>query len=115
MPCSRSRAGHPGPGLCEGRLTADLERATGGLRPCVPGLPQGSPGLSFGKSEAKLGWNAQPTVAVTFEGVRVPERAMLGREGQGFSIAMNACEDPEDPPWEAVVVAACVGMCHQTG
>ena len=56
----------------------------------LPGLAQGSPGLSFGKAEAKLGWNAQPTVSVMFEGVRVPARNLLGREGQGFSIAMNA-------------------------
>ena len=63
----------------------------------LSGLAQGSPGLSFGKSEAKLGWNAQPTVSVTFEGVRVPARNLLGREGQGFSIAMNACEHPSHP------------------
>ena len=55
---------------------------------------QGLPGLSFGKPEAKLGWNAQPTCSVTFEGVRVPAHARLGAEGQGFKIAMNAREVP---------------------
>src|SRR5512139_2652875 len=51
-----------------------------------------SPGLSFGANEAKMGWNAQPTAQVIFEGVRVPADAMLGGaegEGTGFGIAMN--------------------------
>ena len=51
-----------------------------------------TPGLSFGADEQKMGWNAQPTAQVIFEGVRVPADAMLGGpegEGTGFSIAMN--------------------------
>ena len=39
-----------------------------------------------------MGWNAQPTAQVVFEGVRVPADAMLGGadgEGTGFGIAMN--------------------------
>ena len=39
-----------------------------------------------------MGWNAQPTAQVIFEGVRVPADAMLGGadgEGTGFGIAMN--------------------------
>jgi alkylation response protein AidB-like acyl-CoA dehydrogenase len=51
-----------------------------------------TPGLSFGAHEQKMGWNAQPTAQVVFEGVRVPADAMLGGAngaGAGFSIAMN--------------------------
>ncbi|MGH3532837.1 MAG: acyl-CoA dehydrogenase family protein [Mycobacterium sp.] len=51
-----------------------------------------SSGLSFGAHEEKMGWNAQPTAQVVFEGVRVPADAMLGGadgEGAGFGIAMN--------------------------
>jgi alkylation response protein AidB-like acyl-CoA dehydrogenase len=51
-----------------------------------------APGLSFGAYEQKMGWNAQPTAQVVFEGVRVPADAMLGGadgEGTGFGIAMN--------------------------
>jgi alkylation response protein AidB-like acyl-CoA dehydrogenase len=51
-----------------------------------------TPGLSFGAEELKMGWNAQPTAQVIFEGVRVPADAMLGGvdgEGTGFGIAMN--------------------------
>ncbi len=55
-------------------------------------VEKGTPGLSFGANEEKMGWHAQPTAQVIFEGVRVPVDAMLGGaegEGTGFSIAMN--------------------------
>jgi alkylation response protein AidB-like acyl-CoA dehydrogenase len=48
----------------------------------------GTPGLSFGKPERKLGWNSQPTAAVMFEECRVPVVNRLGGEGEGFKIAM---------------------------
>lgn len=51
-----------------------------------------TPGLSFGAQEHKMGWRAQPTAQVVFDGVRVPADAMLGGadgEGTGFVIAMN--------------------------
>ena len=55
-------------------------------------VEKGTPGLSFGANEEKMGWNAQPTAQVILEGVRVPADAMLGGaegEGGGFGIAMN--------------------------
>src|SRR4051812_13112469 len=55
-------------------------------------VEKGTPGLSFGAAEQKMGWNAQPTAQVIFQGVRVPADAMLGGadgEGTGFGIAMN--------------------------
>ena len=51
-------------------------------------VPGDTPGLSIGANERKMGWNAQPTRAVTFENVRVPLANRLGEEGQGFRIAM---------------------------
>jgi alkylation response protein AidB-like acyl-CoA dehydrogenase len=49
-----------------------------------------TPGVSFGAEELKMGWNAQPTAQVVFDGARVPVEAMLGgTEGTGFAIAMN--------------------------
>jgi butyryl-CoA dehydrogenase len=48
----------------------------------------GTPGLSFGAEERKMGWNAQPTRAVIFENARVPVANRLGEEGIGFKIAM---------------------------
>lgn len=53
-------------------------------------VEKNTPGLSFGADEQKMGWNAQPTAQVIFEGVRVPADALLGNtEGTGFGIAMN--------------------------
>jgi alkylation response protein AidB-like acyl-CoA dehydrogenase len=51
-----------------------------------------APGLSFGANERKLGWNAQPTAQVHFDGVRVPEGARIGEEGEGFRIAMQGLD-----------------------
>lgn len=49
-----------------------------------------TPGVSFGADEIKMGWNAQPTAQVVFEGARLPADALLGgAEGTGFAIAMN--------------------------
>ncbi len=51
-------------------------------------VPGDAAGLSFGANERKMGWNAQPTRAVTFENVRLPAANRLGEEGGGFKIAM---------------------------
>ncbi len=51
-------------------------------------VPDDAPGISFGANERKMGWNAQPTRAVTFAEVRVPAGNRLGEEGFGFKIAM---------------------------
>ena len=51
-------------------------------------VPGDTPGLSFGANERKMGWNAQPTRAVTFHNARIPVGNRLGTEGSGFKIAM---------------------------
>ncbi|MGH6870839.1 MAG: isobutyryl-CoA dehydrogenase [Rhizomicrobium sp.] len=51
-------------------------------------VEKGTPGLSFGKKERKMGWNSQPTAQVIFEDCRVPIASRVGGEGEGFKIAM---------------------------
>ena len=51
-------------------------------------VPKETPGLSFGANERKLGWHSQPTAMVNFEDVRVPVANRVGKEGEGFKIAM---------------------------
>ncbi|MPZ59255.1 MAG: acyl-CoA dehydrogenase [Rhizobiales bacterium] len=51
-------------------------------------VEKGTPGLSYGAQEKKLGWKSQPTAMVLFEQCRVPVENRIGAEGQGFRIAM---------------------------
>ena len=51
-------------------------------------VDEGTPGLSFGAKEKKMGWRAQPTRQVIMEGARVPAASLVGAEGDGFKIAM---------------------------
>jgi alkylation response protein AidB-like acyl-CoA dehydrogenase len=51
-------------------------------------VEKGQAGLSFGAPERKMGWNAQPTAQVNFDGVRVPVANRIGQEGEGFRFAM---------------------------
>ncbi len=51
-------------------------------------VEKGTPGLSFGAQEKKLGWHSQPTAQMIFEDCRVPLENRIGPEGSGFKIAM---------------------------
>jgi alkylation response protein AidB-like acyl-CoA dehydrogenase len=55
-------------------------------------VESGTPGLSFGRPERKLGWNSQPTALVNFEDCRVPVANRIGAEGEGFRIAMQGLD-----------------------
>ncbi len=51
-------------------------------------VEKGTPGLTFGAQEKKLGWKSQPAAMVMFENCRVPVANLIGKEGEGFRIAM---------------------------
>ena len=51
-------------------------------------VENGTPGLSFGKNEEKMGWRAQPTAMVNFDDCRIPAANRIGDEGHGFKFAM---------------------------
>ncbi len=50
------------------------------------------PGVSFGATERKMGWNAQPTAQVIFEDARIPVENRVGSEGEGFRFAMSGLD-----------------------
>jgi len=55
-------------------------------------IPADAVGVTYGKAEDKMGWNAQPTRLISFENVRVPVANLLGEEGQGFTFAMKGLD-----------------------
>ena len=55
-------------------------------------LPEGTPGLSFGKLEEKMGHRLSSVREVVFENARVPFESMLGKEGEGFKLLLECYE-----------------------
>ncbi len=55
-------------------------------------VEKGTPGFSIGKLEHKLGIRGSSTAELIFENCEVPAENLLGKEGQGFYIAME-CYD----------------------
>jgi len=51
-------------------------------------VEDGTPGLSFGALEQKMGWKSQPTAQVQFDDCKVPSGNLVGVEGDGFKYAM---------------------------
>ena len=71
-------------------MTRTSDEGPGGITALL--IPADAEGVSYGKKEHKMGWNAQPTRMVSFENVRVPVSNRLGAEGQGFAIAMEGLD-----------------------
>lgn len=71
-------------------------------------VPTNTPGITVGKKEWNLGQRASDTRGITFENVKVPEKYRLGREGDGFKIAMAAFDHSRP----AVAVGA-VGLARR--
>ncbi|HIT87520.1 MAG TPA: acyl-CoA dehydrogenase family protein [Candidatus Coprocola pullicola] len=53
-------------------------------------LDRDMPGISVSENIERMGIRAASNCAVTYENVKVPANRMLGKEGQGYKIAMTA-------------------------
>jgi len=70
--------------------TGDAQSGASGISAFA--VPADTPGISYGKKEQKMGWNSQPTRTISFDNVRIPADHLLGREGEGFKIAMKGLD-----------------------
>lgn len=68
----------------------DPEQKTRGMSAIV--VDRGTPGFSVGKTEEKMGLRAAAVSELIFEDCRVPRSNLIGKEGQGFKIAMMALD-----------------------
>ena len=55
-------------------------------------VEKGTPGFSFGKIETKMGGNTSITAELVFEDCAIPKENLLGKEGEGFKIAMTTLD-----------------------
>jgi alkylation response protein AidB-like acyl-CoA dehydrogenase len=55
-------------------------------------VEKGTPGLSAGKKENKLGLRASDTSTVIFDDCRIPKENLLGQEGHGFIDALKVLD-----------------------
>ncbi|CAL7944080.1 unnamed protein product [Xylocopa violacea] len=67
-----------------------------------------SEGLTPGRKEINMGQRASDTRMITFEDVRVPEENVLGKEGEGFKIAMGTFDKTRP-----LVAASSVGLAQR--
>ena len=70
-------------------------------------VPTDTPGYKVGRIEKKMGQNASDTCEIIFEDVTLPADALLGKEGQGYRIALGNLEGGR-----IGVGAQCVGLAR---
>ncbi len=72
-------------------------------------VEDGTPGLSFGALEQKMGWKSQPTAQVQFDDCKIPSGNLVGTEGDGFKYAMMGLDGGR------LNIASCSLGAAQTG
>ncbi|MCL4813623.1 MAG: acyl-CoA dehydrogenase [Vicinamibacteraceae bacterium] len=77
-------------GLMVAMAVTDRSRGSKGISAFL--VPRGTPGMTPGKKENKLGMRCSDTSEVVFENCRVPADHLLGVEGQGFVNAMQVLD-----------------------
>jgi butyryl-CoA dehydrogenase len=70
-------------------------------------VPTAAEGFTARPMKGKLGLRAQDTAELTLDGVRVPDAARLGAEGEGFKVAMSALDNGR-----ISLAAGCVGIAQ---
>ena len=85
--------------------TLDPTRGPAGITAFL--VEKGTPGLSFGAHEKKMGIRSCPTAELVFDGAEVPAANRLGDEGEGYRVALSALGDGR-----IGIAAACTGLAR---
>src|SRR5436305_985976 len=56
-------------------------------------VPAGTPGLTIGRPEELIGLRGSPIAELILDDVEIPAENLLGREGEGFRIAMLTLDE----------------------
>ena len=95
-------------GIADTYLVYANTRKTGGIRGLTAFIiPKGTKGFTVGKKEDKMGIRPSNTCELVLQDVEVPESARVGREGEGFRIAMNTLDSARP-----FVAAVSVGLAQ---
>ena len=70
-------------------------------------VPTDTPGYRVLRREKKMGQNASDTCEIAFESLELPADALLGREGEGYRIALSNLEGGR-----IGIAAQCIGMAR---
>jgi acyl-CoA dehydrogenase len=86
--------------------TDPSKKGAGGISAFI--VPAKTPGITIGKSEMKMGQQGAHISDVIFENARVPESLRLGKEGEGFKVAMQVLDRGR-----LHISAVCVGVAER--
>ncbi|MDD9146943.1 acyl-CoA dehydrogenase family protein [Sporolactobacillus sp. CQH2019] len=86
-------------------FSTDKSQRTKGISAFI--IERSRPGITVGKEEDKMGLRLSNTTDVIFENVHVPAGHLIGSEGDGFKIAMNALNISR-----AFVGSLALGICQ---
>jgi acyl-CoA dehydrogenase len=86
--------------------TDPSKKGAGGISAFI--VPAKTPGITIGKSEKKMGQQGAHISDVIFENARVPESLRLGKEGEGFKVAMQVLDRGR-----LHISAVCVGVAER--
>jgi acyl-CoA dehydrogenase len=75
-------------------------------------VPANTPGIEVGKKEINMGQRCSDTRGISFTDVKVPEKYRLGKEGDGFKIAMAAFDHTRPPVAAGALGVARAAMQH---
>ena len=70
-------------------------------------VPANAPGYQVGRIEEKMGQKASDTTQILFEDCRIPADSVIGKEGEGYKIALSNLE-----AGRIGIAAQCLGMAR---